>query len=65
MEDSFLIIKTKNKCGVKFLTFILRSSSDHGLKAFARNASEMLKCGQIGKHHLKNGTLSSVFFISS
>ena len=35
---------------IHLLAFLLRSSSDHELKAFARNASEMLKCGHIGKH---------------
>lgn len=52
MEKSYLKIKTNNKCGVKLLfwLFLLRSSSDHELKAFARNASEMLKCGHVGKH---------------
>lgn len=63
------IFKNKNQeqmwSQIGLLTFVLRSSSDCGLKAFARNASEMLKCGQIGKHHQKNGTLPSVLFISS
>lgn len=61
METSYVRVETNNnKCGIKLLFWLLRSWSDHGLKAFARNAW-MCSHWELSR----NGTLSLVHFIGS